>query len=68
MGAVRADDILGVGESCGKESTKNGENQESNICAVSDGLVFGFVDVLAERNLASVSLIHANLGVLPNFQ
>ena len=49
--AVATDDVFGIGQSESGGSTQSGEDDESDVSAVSDGHVASDTDVFAERDL-----------------
>ena len=61
-GAIRSNNVRGVAEHKGENGTAQHEDDEGNVGAISNGLIAGHVDVLAERDLRDCLLAKARGG------
>jgi hypothetical protein len=52
-GAILADDVASVAESESEKGTEEHEDDEADVCSITDGLVFLDVDVFTEGDLSS---------------
>ena len=57
LGSICTDDIPGIDQCPGKESTNDCQDEEPNIGAVSDGRGGGGVNILTKGNLGKLAFV-----------